>query len=460
MKKSLKILLMLNSLMFGTICFGQEAAQENENAIISWIQENAIPINHVEAGNGFEDLQPLKEILKDVKVVGLGEATHGTREFFQIKHRLLEFLLKEMGFTGFAMEASYSACKPINDYVLFGKGDIYEVLTGQGYVPWDTEEMIEMIEWMRAYNENVVEERMVKFYGVDLAYQDIGRKEVLAYLEKVAPEMRSQADSIFKILANEEGKWPIKIDSLSQNIMLHAFPNFQNLMDDLLANKETFIKNSSPYEFDQALQNLRVMRQFMLVNTPGLHPPFMDGGIVRSISMAANLIYLMDQAGPEAKFVIWAHNSHIAKDVWNGDTIMGYELRKKYGDAYYALSLEMNQGSYQTRTFLPPNLLGDLKSLTIPPAPVVSWPWYLAQANVANILLDFRGASKTPELETWVNAPRNIFLAGWVHEAEPKLNYTELEMGRLYDGILYIQTTNPSRPTANALKSAAERKGL
>ncbi len=305
---------------------------------------------------------------------------------------------------------------------------------------------------------------MVKFYGVDLAYQDIGRKEVLSYLEKVAPEIRSHADSIFRVLAREDEKWPTKLDCLSQNTMLRAMPKFQNLMDNLLANKETFIKKSSLYEFDQAFQNLRVMKQFIIANTPSLLPPFINGSVVRSLSMAENLIFLIDQAGPNTKFVVWEHNIHIAgdvwkeTDVWKGTTFMGYQLRKKYGDAYYALSLEMNQGSYQTRTFLPPNLLGDLKSITIPPAPVASWPWYLAQANLEHILLDFRGASYPSEVKTWVKAPQEIFLAGWVHD--PKHTYMELEVGRLYDGILFIQTTNPTRPTENALKNAAERKGL
>jgi erythromycin esterase len=117
---------------------GQNAAQEKE--VITWLQQNAIPIQHVEAGNGFSDLQPLKQVLKDVKVVGLGETTHGTREIFQMKHRLLEFLVTEMGFNTFTIEASFSACQPINDYVLYGKGDRATVLTGQWYVVWDTEE--------------------------------------------------------------------------------------------------------------------------------------------------------------------------------------------------------------------------------------------------------------------------------------------------------------------------------
>lgn len=464
MKNSIRYVLVLNGFLLAATCFAQVAAQADEKAIISWIQKHAVPIRHVEAGNGYEDLQPLKEILKDVKVVGLGEATHGTREFFQIKHRLLEFLVKEMGYTGFAMEAPYFACKPINDYILHCKGDLSTVLTGQGYVVWDTEEMVAMIQWMRSYNQNLPVERQVKFYGLDLAYHEIGRKEVLSYLERVGSDWKLQTDSIFGILAMEEEKWPSKKDGEFEKVMLTTLPSIQNLIDYLVVNKVSLVKKSSLPEFDQALHNLRVMRQFIFANTPSLNPPFIDAVMVRSLSMAENLIYLVEKAVPDAKFVVWEHNSHIAKgvwketDLWKGTTLMGYQLRKKYGEKYYAFGLEVNQGSYQTRTSLTPNLLGGLKSITIPPAPVHSWPWYLSKSPVENFLIDFRGASYPLEVEAWIYAPQQLFLTGWVHD--PQRTYAELEVGRLYDGIIHIHNTNPTRPTANALKTAAAGKGL
>ncbi|HYN07815.1 MAG TPA: hypothetical protein VES67_10525 [Vicinamibacterales bacterium] len=75
-----------------------------------------------EAGRGFADLQPLKTISGDARIVSLGEATHGTREFFQLKHRILEFLATEMGFTIFSIEANMPEAYRLNDYVLTGAG--------------------------------------------------------------------------------------------------------------------------------------------------------------------------------------------------------------------------------------------------------------------------------------------------------------------------------------------------
>src|SRR5262245_16373273 len=86
-----------------------------------WIGEHAVPLKGVEAGIGYEDLAPLRELIGNARVVGLGEATHGTREFFQLKHRLFEFLVSELGFTLFLIEAGFGESLAVNRYVLTGE---------------------------------------------------------------------------------------------------------------------------------------------------------------------------------------------------------------------------------------------------------------------------------------------------------------------------------------------------
>jgi erythromycin esterase len=127
-------LLLLANLGVGGLLFARPtgfSTQMDQAAVITWLRENAIPLRHLQAGHGFDDLQPLKVILKDARIVGLGEATHGTREFFQLKHRMLEFLVTEMKFNAFALESSYSGCQAINDYVLTGTGELEKVLPGR-----------------------------------------------------------------------------------------------------------------------------------------------------------------------------------------------------------------------------------------------------------------------------------------------------------------------------------------
>ena len=438
----------------------QNAPQE-EQAIIAWLQQNAIPLRHIEAGHGFADLQPLKRILADAKVVGLGETTHGTREFFQIKHRLLEFLVTEMAFTAFVLEASYAACQPINEYVLHGRGDRATVLTGQGYIPWDTEEFSEMLDWLRAYNQGVPDEKKVSFHGVDLWRNEIGRKAVLAYLCKIAPGEIAAADSLFEVLAreeaewprriNEEAKWPMRINEEAKQTLREALPQLQGLIDHLTANKDEFARSSSLAEFDHALHYAQVMKQWVLANTAGVPQQS------RSPFMAENLM----MAGGSR--TAWREIRRLGAQ-WARQPGPGCEPRlpacgrSTDRDTTPSVSSSTRGLSSRGRSFLIP-VLGDLKAITLPPAPAGSLPWYLSRTHLGNLMLDLRAPAGDPAIERWLHAPQIVHTANWVCPDGFQFN-VEMSIAQEYDGIVFVERTTPTRPTANALKTAAEREGL
>ena len=133
----------------GVLFVGLALCPAQDQPPVDWIRDRAIPLTTVQAGSGFADLQPLKNLVGDSRIVSLGEATHGTREFFQIKHRILEFLATEMCFNLFAIEANMPEAYRVNDYVLTGAGDPKQLLAGLKEWPWNTEEVLDMIRWMR-----------------------------------------------------------------------------------------------------------------------------------------------------------------------------------------------------------------------------------------------------------------------------------------------------------------------
>ncbi len=114
------------------------AERQPKPAELDWLHTNAITFKTERAESGFDDLQPLKTIIGDAHIVGLGEATHGTAEFFRMKHRLVEFLASEKGFTIFAIEANMPEAYRVNDFVLNGKGDPKALLRGMYFWTWDT----------------------------------------------------------------------------------------------------------------------------------------------------------------------------------------------------------------------------------------------------------------------------------------------------------------------------------
>ena len=134
------------------------------------------------AGTGFEDMRPLARLVGGARIVSLGEATHGTREFFQLKHRMLEFLASEMGFTIFSIEANMPEAYRLNDYVLNDTGDPAELLRGMYFWTWDTEEVLAMIKWMRAFNASG--RGRVQFTGFDMQTPTVAVRIVNDFVAK------------------------------------------------------------------------------------------------------------------------------------------------------------------------------------------------------------------------------------------------------------------------------------
>ncbi len=163
-------------------------AQETANAEAtrSWLKANAIRLNTVEAGNGFADMQPLKKIIGDARIVALGEATHGSREFFQLKHRMLEFLATEEGFTIFSIEANMPEAYRLNDYVLNGNGDPAKLIAGMYFWTWNTQEVLDMVLWMREFNKSG--KGRVQFTGFDMQTPNVAADIVRDFVDKNDPD--------------------------------------------------------------------------------------------------------------------------------------------------------------------------------------------------------------------------------------------------------------------------------
>ena len=160
-------------------------AQQSDLAT-EWIRANAIRLSTTEAGRGFADMQALKPLIGNARIVSLGEATHGTREFFQLKHRMLEFLATEMGFTIFSIEANMPEAYRLNDYVLNGTGDPAELLRGMYFWTWNTEEVLEMIRWMRAFNASG--RGHVQFTGFDMQTHTVALDIVQQFIRRYDSE--------------------------------------------------------------------------------------------------------------------------------------------------------------------------------------------------------------------------------------------------------------------------------
>lgn len=144
-----------------------------------------------------EELKVFDEY-KDVKVIGLGEATHGTKEFFQIKQRLFQYFVKNFGHRVFAFEMDYGESLIIDDYIQTGKGDLTKIMKDEmHFFTWRTTEVRDLIEWMKNYNIGKTDDQRLHLYGVDCQYFDTNARILQAKISKIDVSLGQNSNLYF-----------------------------------------------------------------------------------------------------------------------------------------------------------------------------------------------------------------------------------------------------------------------
>lgn len=409
----------------GQIAALEQARKTRLAAGTAWLKENAIPLAAVEAGHGFRDLQRLRPILGKARVVALGEATHGAREFFQLKHRLFEFLVKELGFTVFAFEAPMAESFDVNRYVLTGEGDPVKALTGLYLWPWINEEVLELIRWMRNYNADARNQRKVKFYGIDMQHVPRAANRIVAYLRHVDAEAATTAARQLVELTN-----PITAFGLpgpSRKRIAPFATDLQALFDE---RKADWVRRSSLSEWTMARQQARLLATWVDLNP-----------MVRDRGMAENVAWILQQDGPEARIAVWAHNAHVQAH----RTAMGNVLKGMFGDGVVTVGFTFNQGGFMAMTPGDRPAEPRLGEIRVGPAPAGTLDAALAATGhrVAAVPLN-RTPAAGPVAE-WFrsNPPRQE------HGAEATgASYVPLPSASAFDLLLFVENTHAARTLA------------
>jgi erythromycin esterase len=291
----------------------------------------------------FEDMQPLKRIVGDARIVALGEATHGTREFFQLKHRMIEFLASQMSFTIFSIEASMPEAYRLNDFVLNGNGDPKQLLKGMYFWTWNTEEVLDMILWMREFNR--LGKGHIEFTGFDMQFptvaMDIVRRFVIAEDRTYDMSLWPIYQDVSHFEKETRDKPPGSDRQLPMN---RAITNelltqrCKEVLKHLENNRATYLlAGANPAATDWAIQNARLVVQYMQLKTSEKS---------RDESMAENVKWIADHS-PGAKLVLWAHNGHVSHSGYGKISSMGGYLRGMFGHDMVNFGLAFNEGSFR-----------------------------------------------------------------------------------------------------------------
>ncbi|MBB6549871.1 erythromycin esterase family protein [Nonomuraea rubra] len=397
--------------------------------VTGWLAGRAVPIGSLESGSALTELAPLRDTLRGVRLVGLGEATHGSAEFFLLRWRLTEFLVKELGFTTFAIEASAAAARAVDAYTAGGPGDPREALAGLGFWTLNTAEMLTVLERLREHNRTAA--RPVRFVGIDPQYPGAALKALRACLGEAAAPLLD----------------PLGV--LDRTGLRQPWQPLDRQVEADARRLEEYVAEHGPAE---AGEHARILRQYAdVASRPFTHAdPLQTLGIARDRYMAENVALLL--ADPEEKVAVWAHNGHVMKRSHSGGAVpaMGMHLAREFGQAYYALGALFGHGEFRAhrRRFgrlvrgRPPAVF------RVPPVDTARHvAARLAAARPGDYLVDLRGGDRPEPVAAWLAETNHLrSFGGMAVRLTARFAFMPTVLADEFDGLALLRQVSRSTP--------------
>ena len=395
-----------------------------------------------------EDLDPLLERIGDAHCVLLGEASHGTSEYYTWRARISERLIRERGFSFIAVEGDWPDCYEVNRYV---KGyrdsgrSARELLRAFERWPtwmWANEEILEFAEWLRQYNVGLPEEERIGFYGLDVYSLWESMEAVIEYLERVDPEAVDTARRAYECFE------PYGED-VREYARATAF--VPTSCEDEVVEMLSKLGNRLPEYRDEPESRLSAEQNALVVRGAERYYRAMVGGgsyswNVRDRHMVETLDRLMRYHGPDAKAIVWEHNTHIGDARYTdmadvGMVNVGQLVRQRRGAEDVAL---VGFGSHRGSVIAGAEWGAPMKRMPVPSAREGSWEDILHRTGEGDKLLVFAGG----EDEDGLLEPRAHRAIGVVYDPayERFGNYVPTVLPRRYDAFLYIDETQALHP--------------
>lgn len=410
-----------------------------ERAVVAGIERRAHPLRTTEPGGPTGDLVALSRIAKGATVVGLGEATHGSKTLFRLKERVFRHLVQRDGFRTFSLEASWSAGTRIDAYVTRGEGDLRQIMREEfqfSFEDWNNEEFLALFTWMREHNRTAAPGEQVRVMGNDIG--DVHRSQydrVMRWAEEhrpaLAPEVRQRYAGLLALPASTGER-------------------MKHLSTAPLAERRTYDEDARAAY--RALERAGGVDPWVLQEARGIARmatlfayDFADPAQVaehnrhRDRAMAENTVWWQRQTGD--RILVSAHNAHLgyeSADPAAYPMMQGEVFRELIGDRYLAIGTTIHSGEYRAldrRT----NTYGVFD--TGPAAPG-SNEHTLDKVRLRDYFVDLREVTRDPAAGPWLRGARPTFVVPGSYPNETQ----DVSLARSFDVIVHLHRVSASVP--------------
>lgn len=383
----------------------------------------------------------LLERIGDSRLVLLGEASHGTSEFYRARQRITRALIEERGIDFIAIEGDWPDVARIDNYVRHAEYSQSE-WTAFARFPawmWRNQEMRGFIDWLREHNADLEPSARVAVYGLDLYSLYLSIDAVIDYLDQVDPQAAAFARERYKCLAPFK---PNLADYGRQSGSLGLVGCGPAVLDVLryLETREQQYTGQGRERYLDALQNAR-----LVVSSEAYYRSMSDDSLnlwnLRDTYMFDTLDAVLAHHGPDSRAVVWAHNSHIGdaratERARYGELNIGQLCRERFGDSVYLVGFGTNSGTVAAAA----DWDEPMEIKTLQPVLAESYERLCHETGLAGFLLPLAQGGDT-QVRQALSKQRLQRAIGVVYrpDTERASHYAEAELSRQFDEYIWVE---------------------
>jgi erythromycin esterase-like protein len=381
----------------------------------------------------------------DARVVMIGEASHGTSDFYRTRAAITQRLIEQHGFTIVAVEADWPDAGHVDRYVrgLAPSAWKRHIFSRFPTWMWRNTDVRAFAHWLHQHNHQKAPELRVEFRGLDVYSLRNSIREVLNYLDQVDPQLAHEARQRYGCLTPWQDDPALYGHFVERGGVMPCEQAVVDQLNAILAEQLAGLAQDEEAFFN-ATQNAQVVRaaeQYYRAIYRGSSTSWN----LRDRHMFDTLRALLEHRGPQARAVVWAHNSHIGNAAatemgWKGQFNIGQLCRSAYGRDVVLIGMSTDRGQVAAAD----DWDGDMHIKDIRPSRADSWEHLFLEAGIAASLTDWRD----PERETLRQALSETLLEraiGVIYRPESELrsHYFQAVLADQFDALVWIEQTQP-----------------
>jgi erythromycin esterase-like protein len=443
MQPKLRVLVVLG-LLAGVFALqlGTTTAQESDvESVVSQIRDAAYVFTDADA-----DYQAMLEMVGDAEIVLIGEATHGTHEFYAARAKLTQYLIEQKGFMAVAVEADWAHAFAVND---LNPASSIDALAGfRERFPlwmWRNADVLRFVEWLHRYNVERPE-TPARFYGLDLYGIDASMNEVLEYLHSVdaaAAERARTRYACFEGLSDDPQVYGLTVRGEPER---SCAEEAETQLQEILQHDIERMSPEEHHAYLNALENARVVKNgeaFYRTLYQGTESTWnlRDRHMMDSLN---SLVGFLEHQYGDAKIVVWAHNSHVgdarATEMGQrGEFNIGQLARERYGERAVLIGFSTYTGTVTAASEW--DAPAELKQVL--PALPESYEALFHSVGIPCFFLDLRGDVATAVSQERLERAIGVL---YLPETERFSHYFNAILSQQFDIVIHMDVTHAVEP--------------